>query len=104
MTSPVALGLVSRELRSSSVGTAIIGLLGALVGGSLVLIGDVIARRSERHTARLERLRVAAAEVIASYLHLIEAQSNEAVEAVYAKQLDAVRSLEGTVHDMVAAD
>ena len=33
-----------------------------------MIVGDMFARRSERRVERLERLRVAAAEVIASYL------------------------------------
>jgi hypothetical protein len=47
---------------------AVIGLVGAVVGGALVLVGDVYTRRFERRSARLERLQAAAADVLATYL------------------------------------
>jgi hypothetical protein len=60
---------------------AVIGLLGAIVGGVLVVIGDVLARRSERRAYRVEQLRLAAADVIATYLrarsHLIARKGDD---------------------------
>lgn len=54
---------------------AIVGLIGAVIGGALVVMGDGIARRAERRASRVDQLRHAAADVIASYLtarsHLI---------------------------------
>ena len=50
--------------------TAVVGLIGAIVGGVLVVIGDALARRAERHGHRIDQLRIAAADVIASYLRV----------------------------------
>lgn len=59
---------------------SLIGLAGALVGGFLVLIGDIIARRSERRVVRVERMRLAAADIIATHMrarsHLIALKSD----------------------------
>lgn len=59
---------------------ALIGLAGAIVGGILVVAGDAFARRSDRRAANAERVRLAAADVIATYLqgrsHLIAQKSD----------------------------
>ncbi|GAA3603500.1 hypothetical protein GCM10022223_18930 [Kineosporia mesophila] len=49
--------------------SAVVGLIGAVIGGLLVTLGDLMARRIERRADRREQLRLAAAGVIASYLH-----------------------------------
>lgn len=48
--------------------TSLIGLAGALIGGTLVVAGDFVARRSQRRAERRELLRLAAADLIATYL------------------------------------
>lgn len=47
---------------------SLLGLAGAVIGGTLVIAGDFFARRSQRHADRRERLRLAAADLIATYL------------------------------------
>ncbi len=48
---------------------AILGLFGAVVGGLLVVLGAVVTRRDELRQAQRVALRLAAADVVATYLH-----------------------------------
>ena len=50
-----------------SMGDGVTVLLGAVVGGVLVIVGDLIARRLERKARWENQVREAAAAVIASY-------------------------------------
>ena len=65
--SPVAVAPLFTS-RVGDVDAAVSGLLGAIIGGTLVVFSDTVHRLIERKTKKGEALRAAAADVIATYL------------------------------------